>query len=125
MSNSTGGWDQEIYIQLNTRHTIGNIVLLPQKENSSIGDAPWTKKKIFYRALVAHTSIGRTNLIDQAETEGSTFKKQIKDLLNEQDRLHMLDPIATVDEWTERIIKQRTKNILDLAWDTIAPWLSY
>ena len=125
VSNSTGVWDAENYIRPNTRHTIGNIVLLPQKENSSIGDAPWTKKKIFYRALVAHTSIGRTNLIDQAETEGSTFKKQIKDLLNEQDRLHMLDPIATVDEWTERIIKQRTKNILDLAWDTIAPWLSY
>ena len=109
----------------NTRHTIGNIVLLPQKENSSIGDAPWTKRKIFYRLLVAKKEEERKILLEQAKSEGLDFKKQTKDLINSQDRLNMLDPIATVDEWTERIIQQRTKNILDLAWDTIAPWLSY
>ena len=124
-SNSAGGWDSKIYEQADTRHTIGNIILLPQKENASVGNAPWTKKKIFYRALVAQTDEERNDLFDQAEEKGLVFKKQTKDILNAQDRLHMLDPIATVDEWTERIIQQRTKNILDLAWDTIAPWLSY
>ena len=124
-SNSAGGWDSKIYEQAHTRHTIGNIILLPQKENASVGNAPWTKKKIFYRALVAQTDEERNDLFDQAEEKGLVFKKQTKDILNAQDRLHMLDPIATVDEWTERIIQQRTKNILDLAWDTIAPWLSY
>ncbi len=124
-SNSAGGWDSKIYEQAHTRHTIGNIILLPQKENASVGNAPWTKKKIFYRALVAQTDEERNDLFDQAEEKGLVFKKQTKDILNAQDRLHMLDPIATVDEWTERIIQQRTKNILELAWDEVAPWLSY
>ena len=124
-SNSAGGWDQGVYMRPNTRHMIGNIVLLPQKENSSIGDAPWTKKKIFYRALVAQTNEERINLIDQAEAQGSIFKKQIKDLLDKQDCLHMLAPIATLEDWSAYIIRKRTKNILELAWDVIAPWLSY
>ena len=62
-SNSAGGWDRKIYQQEHTRHTIGNIILLPQKENSSVGNAPWTKKKIFYRALVAQTNEERKQSI--------------------------------------------------------------
>ena len=104
---------------------IGNIILLPQKENSSVGNASWTKKKLFYRALVAKTEPERHKQFEQAKKEGLTFKKQTIDLLNEQGRLDMLDPIANVTEWTESIIQKRTKNILELAWDVIAPWLGY
>ena len=124
-SDSGGGWDEEIYRRPNTRHTIGNIILLPQKENSSVGNDPWTKRKIFYRLLVAKTEEKRKDLFEQAKREGLDFKKQTKDLINNQERLDMLDPIANVDEWTTCIIQKRTKNILELAWDAIAPWLSY
>ena len=124
-SNSGGGWDTKIYSRSHTIHTIGNIILLPQKENSSVGNASWAKKKIFYHVLVAKTDKERNDLFEQAKKEGLVFKKQTKDLLAEQGRLDMLDPIANVDEWTERIIQKRTKNILELAWDVIAPWLGY
>jgi hypothetical protein len=124
VSNS-GGWKDEIYKRSHTCHTIGNIILLPQKENSSVGNAPWAKKKIFYRALVAKTEPERNSQFEQAKKDGLTFKKQTQDLLNKQGRLDMLDPIAEVPEWTESIIQKRTKNILELAWDVIAPWLGY
>ena len=124
-SNSRGAWDAKIYRRSHIRHTIGNIILLPQKENSSVGDAPWAKKKIFYRVLVAKTKEERDNLFEQAKREGLNFKKQTKDLLEKQGRLDMLDPIANVDKWAESIIQKRTKNILGLAWDVIAPWLDY
>ena len=124
VSNS-GGWDEEIYKRSHTRHTIGNIILLPQKENSSVGNASWNKKMFFYRALVAETELERSSQFEKAKKGGLTFKKQTKDLLNEQGRLDMLDPIAEVNEWTESIIQKRSKNILELAWDVIAPWLGY
>ena len=124
VSNS-GGWDEEIYKESDTLHTIGNIILLPQKENSSVGNAPWAKKKIFYHALVAKTEPERNKQFEQAKKDGLTFKKQTQDLLNKQGRLDMLDPIAEVSDWTESIIQKRTKNILELAWDVIAPWLDY
>ena len=124
-SNSSGGWDVNIYSNLRTRHTIGNIILLPQKENASVGNAAWAKKKIFYRLLVAKEEEDRKLLLEQAKKEGLVFGKQTQALLDKQERLDMIEPIANVDEWTECIIQKRTKNILELAWDVIAPWLSY
>ena len=123
--SNSGGWDEEIYKLPHTRHTIGNIILLPQKENSSVGNASWAKKKLFYRALIAATEDERDNQIEEAKREGITFRKRTEELLKEQGRLDMLDPLAEVNQWTESIIQKRSKNILELAWDVIAPWLDY
>ena len=123
--SNSGGWDKEIYVQPYTRHTIGNIILLPQKENASVGNAPWKKKRIFYRALTAKTKKERNEQFEKANKVGLDFKKQTKDLVKNQERLHMLDPIAEATNWTKSSIQKRTKNTLELAWDEIAPWLNY
>ena len=47
--------------------------LLPERENSSIGNAPWDKKKLFYRTLVAKTEVEREKAITLAEQQGLTF----------------------------------------------------
>lgn len=124
-SNPGIGWDQKIYDSSYTRHTIGNTILLPQKENSSVGNSPWKRKQLFYRALSAKTKSIRKAQFEQAKQEGLTFKKRTESLLNRQERLDMLDPIADLDEWTDEIIRKRTRNILELAWDELAPWLNY
>ena len=124
-SDSKSGWDEKIYRHPTTRHTIGNIILLPKKENSSAGNAPWTKKKIFYGALIAKTARERNEQFEKAKKEGLEFKEETKELLSDQGRLHMLDPIANVANWTESLIQKRTKNTLELAWDIISPWLNY
>ncbi|MDE0688070.1 MAG: DUF262 domain-containing HNH endonuclease family protein [Candidatus Poribacteria bacterium] len=123
--SNSGGWDEEIYRLPHTRHTIGNTILLPQKENSSLGNAPWTKKKLFYRTLAAKTEEERKSQFEQAKEEGLTFPKRTENLLKKQVRLDMLDPIAEVSDWTKGLIQKRTENILQLAWDVIAPWLGY
>ena len=124
-SDSSSGWDKRIYQRQATRHTIGNIILLPKKENSSVGNAPWTKKKIFYSALTAKTEEERDEQFKKAKKAGLDFRKETKNLLNKQERLSMLDPITDVDNWTESLIQRRTKNTLELAWDVISPWLNY
>ena len=67
----------------------------------------------------------RKSQFEQAKEEGLTFPKRTENLLKEQVRLDMLEPIANVTEWTKPIIQERSKNILELAWDVIAPWLGY
>ncbi|MDE0315428.1 MAG: DUF262 domain-containing HNH endonuclease family protein [Candidatus Poribacteria bacterium] len=123
-SNSSG-WDEKIYSSPHSRHTIGNIILLPQKENSSIGNAPWTKKMLFYRALAAKTEEERKSYIEEAKNQALIFPKRTEDLLKKQVRLDMLEPIAEVSDWTKGLIQKRAENILQLAWDVIAPWLDY
>ena len=122
-SNAEGGWDPKIYERPLVLQTLGNLVLLPQKENSSVGNAPWQKKKLFYAALRAESKGERESLIMEAEKEGFRFTNRTKDLLDQQEQLHMLDSLADVGEWTETLIRKRSENILALAWDRIAPWL--
>ena len=122
-SESSDGWHPSIYDRSSTRQTLGNLVLLPERENSSIGNAPWDKKKLFYRALVAKTEVEREKAITLAEQQGLTFGNRTLVLIKNQERLHMLDPIAKVDEWTVGLIEARTDNLLSLAWDQISPWL--
>ena len=124
-SDSSSRWDKKIYQQQATRHTIGNIILLPKKENSSVGNAPWTKKRIFYGVLTAKTEEERDKQFEKAKKVGLDFGKETKNLLKKQGRLSLLDPIADVEKWTESFIRKRTKNTLELAWDVISPWLNY
>ncbi len=122
-SDRSHGWDLRIYEREDIRHTIGNLVLLPEKENKSIGKAPWSKKRAFYQALTAQTAQKRKEAMDLAEAQGLQFSQRTRALIKDQNRLHMLDALADVDDWTAEFIKQRTINILSLAWDQITPWL--
>ena len=119
----SGGWYPNIYARLATRHTLGTLVLLPEHENQSIGNAPWGKKRLFYRALVAKTDPERESAIQLAQQQGLRFGNRTLRLIRNQEQLHMLDPIAEVEDWTLELIEARTENVLSLAWDRIAPWL--
>ena len=122
-SETSNGWNSDIYERFATRHKMGNLVLLPERENQSIGNAPWEKKKLFYRALAAKTEQDREEAIALAEQQQLRFGGRTLRLIRNQDRLHMLDPIAEVEDWTTELIEARTENVLGLAWDQIAPWL--
>jgi len=123
VSNPGSGWDENIYKRANTIHTLGNLTLLPQEENSSVGNSIWEKKKIFYCALSAETPEDQEELINKAELSGLKIKKKTIEILKSGERLHILDPITDVTLWDEGLIKRRSENIASLAWDTISPWL--
>ena len=59
----------------------------------------------------------------EAEKEGFRFTNRTKELFDQQEQMHMLDFLADVEEWTETLIRERSENILALAWDRISPWL--
>ena len=117
------GWDYDIYATNGTKHTIGNLVLLPERENNSIGNAGWEKKRVFYRALMSHTDAQREELITSARSEGYKFGRKTEMLIRNSDFLHMLDALRGVEDWTKDLIEERSKNILELAWEQISPWL--
>ena len=117
------GWEPSIYARAATRQRIGNLLLLPEKENQSIGNSRWQRKKIFYAALAARSKSERHALIKDAESQGYRFGKKTQTLLQSQERLNMLDHLANVERWTATLIEQRTENILGLAWDEISSWL--
>ena len=116
-------WDISIYRSQYTKDTLGNLLLLPAKENSSIGNNEWKKKKLFYMALTEKKTDKVEARIKEAEAENFTFQKSTKKMLLNGERLPFLDPIRDVEGWKEELIRKRTDNIADLAWDTIETWL--
>lgn len=122
-TNPGDGWQRNIYARAATRQQIGNLLLLPERENQSIGNSKWQRKKIFYAALTAKSRAERDALMKTAKSEGYRFGKKTQILLQSQERLNMLDHLDHVEDWTARLIEQRTENILELVWDEISPWL--
>ncbi len=115
-------WDSEIYID-DVKHCLGNLVLLPQKENSSISNASWEKKRLFYRALSARTREERQAAYKEAKESGLPLSKKTTDLLNSGEHLPMLESLDSVAAWNRDQIVERSRRLLALAWDEIWPWL--
>lgn len=117
------GWSRDLYRDNILRHTIGNLVLLPAKENVAIGNESWQKKKKFYLALTETTEEQQNKRIEEAVAAGITFSKTINELLKQGDRLPLLDPLRDVQEWDKKVVLRRGENMAELCWDTIRPWL--
>ncbi len=117
------GWDPGVYKDPDTRQLLGNLVLLPEKENATIGNAGWTKKRLFYSTLAAPSNTMREGFLDDARREGIDFGKKATLLLKRREHLSLLNHMAGVEEWTKEVIEERTQNLLELAWDHISPWL--
>ena len=121
-NDRAGNWDSEIYKQ-NIRHSLGNLVLLPSKENAAIGNAGWERKKVFYRALTERMVDQLQERFDEVSALGMPFPKSTEQLLRDGKRLALLDPLRDVDTWNPDIIEARGRNIAELAWDYLWPWL--
>ena len=118
------GWPRDIYSDNILRHTLGNLILLPAKENSAISDHSWKKKKLFYLALTETTEEKQQKRINEAKAEGITFTPNMTNLLRSGEKLSLLEPLRDVGDWNAKIIRTRSKNIAELCWDRFWPWLN-
>jgi hypothetical protein len=118
------GWDIEIYRNTILRHSLGNLILLPKKENGAIGNDSWKRKKVFYAALTEPTEALQQQRIEDATALGMQFSNYTTGLLEQGERLALLQPLRDVKEWNRDVIKGRARNTAALTWDYVWPWLS-
>ncbi len=122
-SEPKNGWDDEIYKNTILRHSLGNLVLLPKKENGAIGKDSWKRKKVFYAALTEETSGQQQQRIEEATALGMQFSDYTTQLLQDGERLALLQPLRDVEEWNRDVIEARARNTAELTWDYLWPWL--
>ncbi|WP_430436046.1 DUF262 domain-containing protein [Oceanibaculum nanhaiense] len=119
------GWDiAGLYKDNILRHSLGNLILLPAKENSAIGSDSWEKKRKFYLALTETSVADQAKRIEEAKAAGISFSKSTEKLLSDGTRLSLLDPLRTVEAWNGDTVVARSKNIAGLCWDHVWPWLN-
>ena len=100
------------------------LLLLPSKENTAIGGDSWEKKRRFYLALTEATVEGQAKRIAEAKAAGIGFSKPTQQLLENGDRLPLLDVLRRVKRWDEDIVQKRSENVAQLCWDILWPWLN-
>jgi uncharacterized protein with ParB-like and HNH nuclease domain len=118
------GWDDEIYKEPYLKDSIGNLTILPQKENAVVGNKPWKSKRLYYSAFLAKDKSELDHIIKKAANEGINFSKKLISILNNNEQLPIFESLVNSEKWSAKKIKQRTDNIADLAWDRIAPWIN-
>lgn len=118
------GWLDAIYEDVETIHRLGNLTLLPQAENSSLGNGSWTRKRLIYKILSAETSDELDPLLHQAADQGIVISKSTTELLANSRYLPMAKAVSLVEgDWTLELVDRRSVRIAELAWARIAPWL--
>jgi len=118
------GWNPNIYSN-NPKliHTLGNLTLLPAKENASLAARPWKDKVLLYKAFDSRRVEEIDKIIEEAKLKGINFGKKTEEILREEPHLPLVHSIVEVREWTKEIIEERSENIAELAWEEISPWL--
>lgn len=121
--SKNSGWNEDLYNDLNLIHCLGNLTLLPEKHNSTIGNSAWKHKKLFYEAAAADTKAAVENCIKKAGAIGINFGPKAEEMFLNRQTLPILSTVAAAANWDADIVRQRSENIGDLLWEEIAPWL--
>jgi hypothetical protein len=118
-------WDANIYSGLNTVDCLGNLTLLPQNENSSVSNRPWSEKKVMFEIFSAKTEADIQSKLKRANKAGIIFSKTAKEIFASSKYHPHLEAISKVSKWEKSIIETRSQKLAELAWDRISPWLGY
>lgn len=126
-SNKNNLWDQALYEEpMDDYQSIGNLTLLPQDLNSSIGNKSWKEKLLYYQCVAERDAEKIANIEQIAQDMGIELHSSTCDLLKASNFNNHLLPISSMsqyDDWNKEIVTKRTEIILDILWKRVSQWI--
>lgn len=122
---SGSSWDTQIYTE-NLVHTVGNLLLLPVDINKFVDNKEWTVKYLHYAHIGSRTQAEIDALNAQAKKAGINLSKKATAALGQASYSCAVEPVLTLKAsgpWDAALIKARTFQIKELAWETMDAWL--
>lgn len=83
-------------------NTLGNLVILARGDNSEASNNSWIQKQELYKVLAS----------------------QEHEIDNNRNYNQFIETVAATPAWTAEIIKDRSENLFNNAWDNLINWLS-
>lgn len=125
-ANNDHEWDELLY-DLNSKlyDSIGNLTLLPESVNKSVGNKSWKEKLLYYKHLAEKDPSKLQELSTRAVNLGITLSESTIGILRESNfNAHIL-PLLEMEgkEWNKDFVEKRAINILEVVWQRISPWL--
>lgn len=116
------GWPEELYNDEEFER-LGNLTLVPKRTNSSLGNRPWEQKKKFYAALAAPSEEAANEILKNL-TDSGVVVSETAGLLYSGEYLPHVHTIGNVEgEWNLDAVNIRGRELADLVWRRVAPWL--
>ena len=118
-------WDPHIYENSHV-HQVGNLLLLPVDLNKFVDNKDWQVKYLHYCHVGVRAKAKLTMLGEDAGKKGIVLSKKAIDALSKAEYNCAVEPILSVGEtgvWDAALISNRTRQIKELAWETLISWL--
>lgn len=122
-SGATTGWDPNLYMDRDTIHTLGNLVLTPHDANSSLGARPWEQKRVLYNALGAKSHDEAKKVLTEAKSNGIEFQQSTEELVQLSKYLPHLTALSRRDQLDVSFVEERAANLLKLVYARLGSWL--
>ena len=122
-------WDESIYRDNKNINTIGNFILLPQYQNSSLKNSNWKIKKLFLKILLSDNLDTRKSILAEHKTKNIELPKKIQNQVlarNESDpfmKAEMLSGLDNIENWSADLIRKRSERLAELVWDAVIDWI--
>lgn len=102
---------------------LGNLTLLPLNANQSLSARPWEQKRTLYGALAANTKEESETLINQMKVSGVDVSA-VAGLIYGGEFLPHVHVLSNIQgEWNLATVEKRGRELAELAWSRLAPWL--
>ncbi len=126
-TNKTG-WDELIYdIKNPLVHSLGNLTLLPQDINTSVGNKGWKEKYLYYLCISTNDPCVLDCIRDKANELDVQLREDTVELMQKCSYNNHMAPLIKAYEnnveFDSVLIQKRTEKILDIAWDFFSEWI--
>ena len=118
-------WDPEIY-EKNLVHQVGNLMLLPLDLNRLGDNKNWAVKYLYYSHVSEPSITKLEELRCAAEKKGIVLSKKAIKTLSEAEHNCAIKAVLCLGEdcvWNAALIRNRTKQIKEIAWEKLFSWL--
>lgn len=118
-------WDPNLYLTDALFESIGNLTLLPQNINSSMGNRGWKEKLIYYQHLSEKDQEQLRQLSFKAKSEGIFLPQSTIELLTNSSYKDHINSIVNFQgkNWDSEIVKNRTSRIISITWERVSKWI--
>ncbi len=124
---NNGAWNDDLYdTHSKPYQSLGNLTLLPQDLNSSIGNKGFKEKLLYYKSVGEEDLDKLKNIDDVAKENGIVLNPETQWLLVKSTYNEHLMPISALpytSTWEKNLVDARSERMLSIIWDRVSPWV--
>lgn len=124
-SGGRANWSRDIYdADDRTVNQLGNLTLLPARENDALADRDWAHKKAMLTIFAAESDVEAETAMAAAQRMGLTISNRIRSIVQDGNMLPLCRPLSRfAGPWDAEFIAKRSRRLSELAWDKATSWL--